>query len=682
MFFTGTLHLTMLGLLVGSSTAHQCPLHDIKPGTGFPVMDSLQCYNDYQNYVQCTWEEDSHVHSWAAGNGTSQLNYREHMNNTDKLCALLGPGVALSNGKISYSCRYNTKRFVTVINHTVYFKVPCESGTKSFSVAKHGKVLSPIDLTEKPSDNGDHVLSWKSPYPASSNITRSLTYQLQYSMDGQDWTTVDNISASEFMIEKKMLFHGYLFQARVRARGAVGLWSNWSQPVSWKTHNGGAFNLQCVVEGDTNVMCSWQMKTEISHFMSYHLWYRHSDTQASEPSVCCGTPLLKSRGAEVSEFYCDINSSDPHLLTVELRPVYHSRHFYPSKNIQLPQAEPVHVKETDGVFRLNWSTPASYVPETFFIQLKISTDKTAALYNLTGNERFFKISSKSLHPSTQYKAQIRFLLRASHELKGLPSKWSQPKVFTTGPASWSIKTVIYILVSLIVAGIFIGFYHALPVCHRRIKLWNGSIPSPINSRVMEEIIKKSSSAWPYLQSEKEKTSLCVMQATDNISICKSSTSGESLLLHTEDVSLDATAVKKGWSDGLVHSGSYVLEDMYQDNSGMSFSGPYILCCEESCGQVEIFGTSSDRCHTFLSETSENSGPTNGGYVVTPPMLVTQTPPVDSSIINPSDVPPAYTPKLDQGNIVHLQPSGYFMMPCIGVSQIEPRGYVALSQPET
>lgn len=154
------------------------------------------------------------------------------------------------------------------------------------------------------------------------------------------------------------------------------------------------------------------------------------------------------------------------------------------------------------------------------------------------------------------------------------------------------------------------------------------------------------------------------------------------MLHTEDVSLDATAVTKGWSDGLVHSGSYVLEDMYQDNSGMSFSGPYILCCKKSCGQDEIFGTSSDRCHTFLSETSENSGPTNGGYVLTPPMLVTQNPPVDSSVINPSDVPPAYTPKLDQGNIVHLQPSGYFMMPCIGVSQIEPRGYVALSQPET
>lgn len=134
---------------------------------------------------------------------------------TDTLCALLGPGVALSNGKISYSCRYNTKRFNSKTDHTVYFKVPCDVGTKSFSVAQHGecsfkymyrqiflcgkalcnwlcvftgKVLSPVDLTEKRSSNGGHVLSWRSPYPASANITRTLTYQLQYSMDGQDWT--------------------------------------------------------------------------------------------------------------------------------------------------------------------------------------------------------------------------------------------------------------------------------------------------------------------------------------------------------------------------------------------------------------------------------------------------------------------------------------------------------------
>lgn len=155
------------------------------------------------------------------------------------------------------------------------------------------------------------------------------------------------------------------------------------------------------------------------------------------------------------------------------------------------------------------------------------------------------------------------------------------------------------------------------------------------------------------------------------------------MLHTDSVSSGDTAVKKRWSDGSVQSGSYVLESMYPDNSGMSFSGPYILCCEESCGQDETFDTSSDRCHACLSGSSEISAPTNGGYVMTPPTLVTPNPtPVDSSTINPSDEPPAYTPKSDPGNIAHLHPSGYFMMPCAGVSQLEPRGYVALSQPGT
>lgn len=156
-----------------------------------------------------------------------------------------------------------------------------------------------------------------------------------------------------------------------------------------------------------------------------------------------------------------------------------------------------------------------------------------------------------------------------------------------------------------------------------------------------------------------------------------SISGEPLL------SSDAKAIKKGWSDGSIHSGSYVGEGIFQDNSGMSFSGPYILCCEESCSQDETLNTSSDTCHTCLSGISENIGPTNGGYVVTPPMLITQNPIlIDNSSINSSDEPPAYTPNLDQSNIVHLHPSGYFMMPCVGVSQLEPRGYVALAQPGT
>ncbi|XP_055050554.2 cytokine receptor common subunit beta [Misgurnus anguillicaudatus] len=679
MFFIWTLHMNVFALLVRTTTADQCPLHDAKPGTVSPVMDSLQCYNDYETHVQCTWEEDPLIHSQAAEN-SSLLSWDSY---EEALCVSLGPGVVSSNGKISHSCRYNTTMFTLEIDHKVYFNVSCKSRGLSLIVAKHGKVLAPVDLTEKMANGSGHVVSWRSPYPASSNITATLTYQLQYRISGQDWTVVYNGNESKYMIEKQLLLPGYLYQARVRARGPLGMWSNWSPLVSWRSQDDEVFNLQCEIKGEKDVTCSWQMKTVNSHFISYHLWYSHNDSsQVPRPSRRCPNPLVKPRDAGITEFICSINTNDPYGLTVELRPVYNSKTFRTSENVHPPQPAPVQVKERDGVFRLSWSINWTDLIK-YFVQLKISNSETSMLYNLTGNEGF-EIPSSSLDPSTHYEAQIRLVLSSKDSpYSGRPSEWSRPKRFTTGPASWSVTTIIYILISLFVAVIFIVLYNALPVFHRKIELWKGSIPSPIHSKVMEGIIK-SSSGWPYLQSEKEKTSMCVIQATDNISICKSSVSGDPLLFYSEDVISNAT-LKKGWPDETSHAHSYVGESMYPDHSGISFSGPYILCCEDSCDQEEIIDVYSDESHGCMCGTPNNSGAINGGYVVTPPttMSVTRDPThVDSSTNNPTDEPPAYTPRLDQGGIVHPHPSGYFMMPCVGMIQSEPKGYVALSQPGT
>lgn len=51
-----------------------------------------------------------------------------------------------------------------------------------------GKVKPPVDLTETLVDGVGHLLSWKNPYPASSNIAGTLVYQLQYRRHMHDWT--------------------------------------------------------------------------------------------------------------------------------------------------------------------------------------------------------------------------------------------------------------------------------------------------------------------------------------------------------------------------------------------------------------------------------------------------------------------------------------------------------------
>lgn len=123
----------------------------------------------------------------------------------------------LPNGKISHKCRYESARFSLSTTHTLIFSVPCPPRVTILNVAQHGecvfcaciyllkhlccgkafhhcvcvisgKVKAPIDLTQKEADGGSHLLSWKSPYPASSNITRTLVYQLQYRRHKHDWT--------------------------------------------------------------------------------------------------------------------------------------------------------------------------------------------------------------------------------------------------------------------------------------------------------------------------------------------------------------------------------------------------------------------------------------------------------------------------------------------------------------
>ncbi|KAG1967305.1 cytokine receptor common subunit beta [Pimephales promelas] len=671
MFSTWILHMVSFTLLIRRGIGNQCPHYEVTPGKESPLMDSLQCYNDYKTYVQCKWEVDPQV---TANKSIFELHYWDNIYN-EILCDRLRPGVLLPNGKIFHECRFKTRRFTVHANHILYFKVPCnDSRATILKVAEHGKVKAPIDLKEMVADSGGHLLSWKSPYPASSNITRTLTYQLQYS-GIQDWTIVDNINASEYMINKESLLPGNHYQARVRARGPVGLWSDWSPLVSWKTHDDGVFNLQCVIVGEKTVTCTWQMKTDHFELMSYHLWCRDSDK--NEPSLCCKDPQLQSQDVELSEFLCSVNVSDPYLLTVELRPVLYSRTFRPSEHIKLSQPDQIQVMEEDGTYKFNWSEAVipSKVEMQYSTQLKISNNiSDPIIITLQVGVNNLKFPSGNLSSSTIYQAQIRLLPVSVEDnaFKIQPSDWSQPAEFTTKPVLLPTSFLIYILVPVFVVVLFIILYNALPACHRRIKLWNGSVPSPIKSKVLEGMIKKSPSGWPHII-EKETTSICVLLATDNLSICKSSDTWEPLLLPTEDVSLNIG--KMGQSCGSNPLCTYMGKNLCKDKSGMNFSGPYILCCDDSCTQDKVLDGSTDRDQTSVLGKSESFAPINGGYVVTPPTAMPalqNSAPIESPNNNPSDEPPAYTPSPDQGCAVLPHPSGYFTMPCVAI-QSEPSG---------
>ncbi|XP_036445950.1 cytokine receptor common subunit beta isoform X2 [Colossoma macropomum] len=669
-----TLLFTALPLLVLSSKFEQCSLQSTT-FHGHPVLDSLQCYNDFTTHMHCTWEEDPHT--------PLQLLIKNEKNDD---CVSDGLGMLLPNGKRYRSCVYKTKIFHWG-KWTVYFTTSCPSKEATLNIAQHGKVLSPVNVMEKKVDGG-RMLSWSSPYPSSSPLTNSLTYQVKYRRHGHDWIVVDNINTNQWVIKEQEL-PGYGYEARVRARGRVGMWSNWSPPVSWITEEEeGVFNLQCVIE-ERGVSCSWQVKREHAQFLSFYLC-SHTNGSNLECQHCDNH--INQPGHVVLDFTCLVVASEPEMLTMELKSVHNSKDFANTLNIQPPRLNRVQVSEKDGIWKLTWSRPNVSEALRLFYQLQLYNNDTGdfTLFNLTEGDFCLNLNPSNLRPTNTYMARVRAL--PSDSFRGRPSDWSEPVYFKSGSA-FSIAAIIYIMTALFVAMFFIVLYKALPSCHRRLELWKVSIPSPIKSRVLEEISNKSSPAVRgNLYSEKEKTSVCIMQPSDNPIICKGSISEYPLLPYSDD---DLT--KSECTHGLDHTSSYIEGSGMSVKSTMSFTGPYILCQQDSSSQSETLDTSFYSNSTFeedsrsiINENATDSLAANGGYVSSPPTSLPSTEHSASSdnpatggtnpglLQLPKDDPPAYTPNpTAMPGVLFSNRSGYCLMPNM---EINVAAWVQVSAP--
>ncbi|KAI4890897.1 hypothetical protein NFI96_011121 [Prochilodus magdalenae] len=657
-----TLLIAALPLLVLSSEFKQCSFLNqlsYKP----PVLDSLQCYNDYTSLIRCTWEEDPHA--------PLHLVIKPVDGEPESECLPDGHYVRLSNGRIRRSCVYKTPVFY-LGQRDVYFNISCPSKAATLNIAQKGKFKSPVNLRESKVAGG-RLLSWSSPYFSSSRLTDSLTYEVQYKRHGDDWTVVSDINSTEKVITEQP---GSSYEARVRARGRVGLWSDWSHPVTWVAEQEDDFNLQCTIE-EIGVLCNWQVKREHAQVLSFYLC---SQTNGSNTSCeLCVNPSNQPHH-DVLDFSCWLYALEPDMLTVELKSVHYIKEFANQLNIQLPRLPPMQLSKEDGIWTLSWSRPniAKSVTFSYEVRLQNNDTKDYKMYTLSDGDVSLPFPSSTLLPTTTYIAEIRALPIDIYS--GRPSDWSEPVYFTSNSASY-IATIIYILVAVFVAVFFIILYNALPACHRKVVLWKVSIPSPIKSRVLEEMSKKSSPiSWGNLYSENEKTSVCIMQPSDNPIIYKGSILECPLLPYSDD-----SLTKSEWMHELDKSSSYIEGSGISVKSAMSFTGPYILCQQDSSSQTETLdtsfysGTTFDEDSRSITEDATDCPTANGGYVSSPPTSLTSTEhptmlnnPANEHIPEISQLhhgnPPAYTPNPTvMPGVLFSNRSGYCLMPSMDIN---------------
>ncbi|XP_032443540.1 cytokine receptor common subunit beta isoform X1 [Xiphophorus hellerii] len=579
-----------------------CGVHDGSSSNNMsPWLQSLQCHNDYKTHVDCKWKAPTNttLQVWLRGNDGSS-----------ELCVPFKDEKTTEDGVVQ--CRYKTLVLGVGISHTVFFT---NNQTTSFcSSSKHTsldlvqrlRAHPPGGLTASEESDGSYWLKWSSPYPPSSSLNQNLSYQLSFRTQDEDGWTTEAVADTSVRLERQKLLPGRRYEARVRARAGVGRWSEWSPVASWKTGDdlGQVPSLDCVLDGEKEVTCSWEVSRELAYLVTYQLTCRHDLTARFEG--CCVNPAVSSDpgGTEV-RYSCPLTDVDPERLQLKLQPAHNAKTFQAYKHIRTNSPVQVKVRENNGDWVVEWSPPAEAATELLYqVWYYRTTDQgSTELLNISEGSTRVSILGTSLVPLQDYKVKVRSLVApgAGSTYEGIPSEWSEPANWTSNKATWSVSTLIYFFCGVIAAALFLTLYHTIPVCRKEVVMWVDSVPSPGKSKSLSEI--KSSSSPTLVQSEK--TSICSVQHLDRVSTCRClhsaavaiekkegadeimhlsppCSSSEALLWPTKSTETTGSDQSRScWNcDNLPSPNAHDL-----DTSSMSFSGPYIFC--QGSGQMSM-----------------------------------------------------------------------------------------------
>lgn len=474
-------------------------------------------------------------------------------------------------------CRFNTSLFAIAINHTFFFKTTPATSCSSVRRLNLSQILSvrpPVDLSA--SEGGDQLVRWSSPYPASSPLSLNLTYQLSYRREGQD--TWENETLTETQV-KLTLPPGCWYEARVRAMGAPGqIWSEWSPLVVWKTPEarGQTPRMQCVLDGKEKVTCSWELRTELAHFITYQLACRHSHTHATSKSCCVDLEVTQvSRHSEaLLRYSCSLTSSDPQHLELELIPTRNVKSFKSHQHIRPNPPTAVRVVEEAGNWVVKWEKPDPHLRLQYQVHYWSPLDQEDThRKKVPEGFTFLTITGASLGPSRRYKVQVRALLAPGEtdSYTGLASEWSPPKEWSShAETSWSPETLLYVSLTLLAALLFLGLFFSIQACRRSLVAWLKSSPSPDKSKLFLEN-KNLSCSHVLLQKE----TFCRVNQLDSFSSCSYSEAplNKQRCWETSSFSVDEGCLDCDHLTSCNHGDQIVCPN----TSAISFNGPYIFC---------------------------------------------------------------------------------------------------------
>uniref|UniRef100_A0A8C5QVW5 Fibronectin type-III domain-containing protein n=1 Tax=Leptobrachium leishanense TaxID=445787 RepID=A0A8C5QVW5_9ANUR len=492
-----------------------CDLMFLHAIEGSVLLDSLNCVNDYMRHWRCQWKESKAAHAIIPMQLYFWNNLTSPNSNCRQQCITSEPKPQEESPNLSMSCHINSTFSLQM--EDIYSFLPKRILQRETNIIPAYKIRTspPEGIEIQMSDNESVFLSWKSPHHSHQGL--SLLYQLSYCRRGwEEWedaisfNIVDELQVS---LSTQLLIPGYTYLFRVRARPLEGqhhkgFWSKWSDAVAWespKDDKAAPKNVQCEYDGSAKMICSWEVRTEVTLSISYVLYYTEYPDNKTTGSInkttgtgyrektCHPTKSSSGAGTPYVQYSCAIHMSPNQAnksLNIQVRPQEELKVFKHKENIQTQPPTNLNVdKISDNGYMVRWDAPT-----LLFNNIRLSYQlcywkqgdpecSAEHLVNISGNLPEYYILSSDLQESSVYLVRVRTRPdRNRAHYRGPWSDWSRHTSWKTKKGANS--KIIYIVTSVCIVVLLVLITVGYKYIKRALKNWEDSFPNPRKSKLL------------------------------------------------------------------------------------------------------------------------------------------------------------------------------------------------------
>ncbi|KAJ6658962.1 hypothetical protein lerEdw1_019599 [Lerista edwardsae] len=454
-----------------------------------PLMQSLDCVNDYTTYTACTWSEREDARRLLK----MHLFYKDNFsrNSTQMACSSQTAG-----SQRHWSCSAKLYDFNAVLNNTYIFKPD-----KKLEVQLHVSLINnvqpppPQKLSIRNIEGGHFQLEWEAGDGTNRShlLDEALDFEVSYKRIWEHWEKSPSIlvsNASHYLLRRDSLVLGSTYSARVRSQlrqdsGLSGHPSEWSSEIQWDTPKGDEAqpkNLRCLFNGIDQLNCSWEVRQEVTSSVLFSLFYQVSPgseekecypVQATELSLNVHVPqVLQSCVITVTNRLSQYN--------VTVRPKEERKVMAAKDHIKPHPPYNLSVEKTDNqAYTLRWEAAVihkySDIPKKYQISYwKISEPFEKKTQDVRDSS-FFTFTPQFLETATRYKAKVRAKVNSAG-YDGPWSEWSEEHGWETEVVlpSWGLLLLAPVIIILMAVVFCCGCKYLLS----KKKKWVANIPRP------------------------------------------------------------------------------------------------------------------------------------------------------------------------------------------------------------